>query len=110
MYIDKSGGKMNQKQINQMMKQAQKMQSDMESAQKEIENRTFTATAGGSAVKVMMKGNKIIESIDIQKDVIDPEDKEMLEEMIILAVNNAIKEITETTDKEMASFTNGLPF
>ena len=101
---------MNQKQLNQMMKQAQKMQTDMEGAQKELESQSFTATAGGNAVKVTLKGDKSVEAIEISKDVIDPEDKEMLEEMIMLAMNNAIEDINKKTESTMGAFTQGLPF
>jgi DNA-binding YbaB/EbfC family protein len=97
--------------MQQMMKQAQKMQKDMESAQAEIEAKTFEATAGG-VVKVIAKGNKVIQSIEINEDLLNPEDKSEVQELVMMAVNNVLGDIDRETSETMSSFTSGmnLPF
>ncbi len=101
---------MNQKQIQQMMKQAQKMQNDVKSLQEELAAKEYTETVGGGAVEVVMNGNKVISSINIKEEVIDPEDKEMLEELIMLAVNTVITKIDQEADEKVGSITGGLSF
>jgi DNA-binding YbaB/EbfC family protein len=97
--------------MQQMMKQAQKMQKDMENAQAEIEAKTFEATAGG-VVKVVAKGNKVIQSIQINEELLSPEDKSEVEELVMMAVNNVLSDIDRETSETMNSFTAGmkLPF
>lgn len=101
---------MNPKQIQQMMKQAQKMQSDLKSIQSELEKKEYETATGGGAVTVKMNGAKKLLAVNIKEDIIDPDDKEMLEEMIMLAINNVLEEITAESEKEMNSVTGGLPF
>ncbi len=101
---------MNIKQIQQMMKQAQKMQSDLKSIQEELEQKEYQVSSGGGAVEVKMTGDKKLVSINIKEEVIDPDDKEMLEDMIALAINNAIDEITKESEEKLGSVTGGLPF
>lgn len=100
---------MNIKQIQQMMKQAQQMQGNMEKVQKEIETKEFTASTGG-VVQVVMSGDKKIKKIDIKEDIIDVEEKDMLEELISSAVNQCIDQIEEYTKEKMGPLTQGLPF
>ena len=73
--------------INQLMKEAKKMQADVEKSQEELSSREFSATAGGGAIEVIVTGAKVIKSIKIKQDVVDPEDVEMLQDLILTCVN-----------------------
>ena len=77
--------------INQLMKEAKKMQADMEKSQEELASKEFEATAGGGAVSVKVTGNKELKEIIIKKDVVDPEDVEMLQDFILTSVNEALR-------------------
>ena len=79
--------------INQLMKEAKKMQADMEKSQEELGAREFEATAGGGAVYVKVNGNKVVREIKLQKDVVDPDDVEMLQDLIITCVNEALRKV-----------------
>lgn len=79
--------------INKLMKEAKKMQADMEKSQEELTSRTFEATAGGGAIKVVVSGDKSIKSIEISKDVVDPDDVEMLQDLILTCINDAFKQV-----------------
>ena len=79
--------------INQLMKEAKKMQADMEKSQEELVTKEFEASAGGGAIKVKVSGNKEIKEIKIQKDVVDPDDVEMLEDLILTCVNEALRKV-----------------
>ena len=79
--------------INQLMKEAKKMQSDMEKSQEELAAKDFEATAGGGAVYVKVSGNKELKEIKIQKEVVDPEDVEMLQDLILTSVNEALRKV-----------------
>ncbi len=92
-----------------LMKQAQKMQRQMEEQQKELESREFTATAGGGAVEVTVSGKKELLKIALQEEVVDPEDIEMLEDLIVAAVNEALGKVDEVTASNMSKFTGGMP-
>ena len=94
--------------INALMQQAQKMQREMQKKQAELEASTFEVTSAGGAIKILIKGSRQIEKIDIDADAIDPEDKEMLEDMIKVAVNEAIAVVDAAFDKLNASMTNGM--
>ena len=87
--------------INQLMKEAKKMQADMEKSQEELGAKEFEATAGGGAVSVKVSGNKEIKEINIKKEVVDPDDVEMLEDLIATCINNALKQVD---DAQAASF------
>lgn len=100
-----AGGAQN---MNQMIKQAQKMQDQITDLQAEIEARDFTATAGGGAVEVTLTGKKTIKSLTLKPEVVDPEDIEMLQDLIISAVNEAINNIEDTTEAEMSKITGGV--
>ncbi len=101
---------MNQKQIQQMMKQAQKMQNDVKKLQDELSTKEYSETVGGGAIEIVMDGSKNVKSVNLKEDVIDPDDKEMLEELIMLAVNNVIAKIDAEADEKVGSITGGLPF
>ena len=94
-----------------MMKQAQKMQQDILKMQQEMETAEFEFTAGGGAVKAVVSGGKELKSIEISPDVVDPEDVEMLQDMVVAAVNGALKLADEQTNKAMSKIPGipGLP-
>ena len=93
--------------IQAMMKQAQKIQKDMLAAKEEINNTTFEGKS--SFVTVKVKGSKEIEKINIDTESIEKEDIEMLEDMLVVAINDAMKQIDKETDKKMGKFTQGMP-
>lgn len=103
--IPNSGGPGN---MNQMLKQAQKMQSDMASLQEDLENREYTATSGGGLIEVTVTGKHLIKSIKINPDAVDPDDAEMLEDLVTVAVNEAINNAIKTAEEEMGAITGGL--
>ena len=94
--------------MNNLMKQAQRMQRQMEENQRELEAAELTAKAGGGAVEVTVTGKKVITKISISKDVVDPDDVEMLEDLIMAAVNEAIKMAEEASSAMMGKMTAGL--
>ena len=104
-----SGSGMNtNKNMNSVIKQAQKMQEEMERVQSELEDKTVEATAGGGAVKVVVSGKKQIVELKINPDAVDPEDVETLEDMITVAVNDAIAQADEMMAEGMGAVTGGL--
>ena len=94
--------------MNNMMKQVKKMQQEMEKAQQEIEEREFESTSGGGVVKATVNGKKELKAVKIDPDVIDPEDSEMLEDLIIAAVNDAMNQANDYSEKTMGKLTGGL--
>ena len=94
--------------MNSMIHQARKMQDQITALQEDIEQRTFNATAGGGAVTVTMTGKKTIQSLSLSKEVVDPSDIDMLQDLIISAVNEAVNNIEETTENEMSKITGGV--
>lgn len=94
--------------MGNMMKQAQKMQREMLKLQEEIEQRTVEASSGGGAVTVVVSGKKDIRSINIEPEVVDPDDIEMLQDLIIAAINEAIRKADEMVAQEMSKLTGGL--
>ena len=79
--------------INQLMKEAKKMQADLEKSQEELQAKEFEATAGGGAISVKVGGNKEIKEINISKDVVDSDDVEMLQDLIITCINEALRKV-----------------
>lgn len=94
--------------MNNMMKQVQKMQKEMARLQEEVEQRTVEASAGGGAVTVVASGKKEIMSITIKPEAVDPDDVEMLQDLITAAVNEALRQADEMLNKEMSKITGGL--
>lgn len=94
--------------MNNLMKQAQKMQKQMEEAQAELEQAEYTATAGGGAVEVTISGSKEITKIKLNEEVVDPDDIEMLEDLIMAAVNEAIRKMDEMSTQKMSKITGGM--
>ena len=91
-----------------MMKKVQKMQADMAKLQEELKTRTVETTVGGGALTIVVNGKKEVESIKIKPEVLDPEDVEMLQDMIVSAVNEGMRKIDEMTEREMGKITGGL--
>ena len=94
--------------MNQMLKQAQKMQEDMANLQADLEQREYTATSGGGLIEVTVDGKHLIKNIKINPDAVDKDDTEMLEDLITVAVNEAISNAIKTSEEEMGSITSGL--
>lgn len=94
--------------MNNLMKQAQKMQRQMEESQKDLETKEFVAKAGGGAVEVTVTGNKEVTKVKLDKEAVDPEDSEMLEDLIMAAVNEALRMAEEANAEVMSKMTGGL--
>ncbi|ABR50846.1 conserved hypothetical protein 103 [Alkaliphilus metalliredigens QYMF] len=94
--------------MNNMMKQVQKMQKDMEKTQAALEEKEVEASAGGGAITVKVSGKKEVISIEIKPEVVDPEDVEMLQDLIMAAVNEAMRGAEEMVSKEMGKVTGGM--
>ena len=94
--------------MNNLMKQAQKMQRQMEEQAKEMETKEFTATAGGGAVEVTVSGTKKVLKVKLDEEAVDPDDVEMLEDLIVAAVNEAMDKVDEVSASAMSKFTGGM--
>ena len=94
--------------MNNLMKQAQKMQEEMEKAQEELNEREYTTSAGGGMVECTINGKKELIALNIKKEAVDPDDVEILQDMIVGAVNEAIRKAEEVHAAEMEKITNGL--
>ncbi len=94
--------------INSMMKQVQKMQRDMEKAQAELEEKNYEAQAGGGVVKVVVNGAKVLKEITLAPEVVDPDDIAMLEDLIIVAINDAHKKADDEANKTLGQMTGGV--
>ena len=90
-----------------LMKQAQKMQRQMEEQAKEMENKEFTATAGGGAVEVTVSGKREVVKVKLDQEVVDPDDVEMLEDLIVAATNEALRKVEEASTSAMSKLTGG---
>ncbi len=94
--------------MNNLMKQAQRMQRQMEEGQKELESKEFSATAGGGAVEVAVNGKKEVVSVKLSQEVVDPDDVEMLQDLIVAATNEALRKAEEASANLMGKMTGGL--
>jgi DNA-binding YbaB/EbfC family protein len=94
--------------MNQMMKQVQKMQKDMMAAQEQLAEETVTASTGGGMVTVTVSGDLIVKEIKIDPEALDPEDPEMVQDMVLAAVNEAIRQAQELAANKMGGLTGGL--
>ena len=94
--------------MNAMIRQAQKMQEDMAALQEELDAREYDISAGGGVVGVKINGKKEILSIDIQPEIVDPDDIETLSDILVAAVNEAIKRVDDTNSAEMAKITGNM--
>lgn len=93
--------------MQKQLKQLQSMQAEMEATQAALEEKEITTTAGGGAIEVTVNGNKEIKNLKIDKDVVDPDDVEMLEDLITAAVNEAMRQMEELVETEMNKITGG---
>ena len=94
--------------MNNLMKQAQRMQRQMEEQQKELETKEFTAAAGGGAVEVTVTGKKELVSVRLAADVVDPDDIEMLQDLIVAATNEALRQAEAASEAVMSKLTGGM--
>lgn len=94
--------------MNNMMKQVQKMQQEMQRSQEEVEKKEFEASAGGGAIKVVVNGKKELISMNLQPSVVDPDDIEMLQDLIVVAVNEALRTADAAMAKEVGKHTGGM--
>ena len=90
--------------INQLMKEAKKMQADMEKSQEELAAKDFEATAGGGAITVKVSGNKEIKEIKLQKEIVDPDDIEMLQDLIVSCTNEALRKVDSAASAQMGKY------
>ena len=96
--------------MNNLMKQAQKMQADMAELQADLEQREFSASVGGGAVDITINGKRQVLKLNIKPEVVDPDDVEMLQDLIMSAFNEAVRTLDETSDEEMQKLTGGVSF
>ncbi|KEO81473.1 YbaB/EbfC family nucleoid-associated protein [Tumebacillus flagellatus] len=96
------------KNMQQLMKQAQKMQEQMMKAQEELGNKTVEGTAGGGVVSIVVSGHKQVQSVTIKPEAVDPDDVEMLQDLVLAAINEAMKKVDEMTQAEMGKYTKGM--
>ena len=94
--------------MNNLMKQAQRMQRQMEESQKELENKEYTAAAGGGAVEVTVSGKKEVLKVKLSEEVVDPDDIEMLEDLIVAATNQALRAMEEDSASALSKLTGGM--
>ncbi|WP_311482524.1 YbaB/EbfC family nucleoid-associated protein [uncultured Anaerococcus sp.] len=94
--------------MNNMMKQVKKMQEEMERAQQELEEKEFTSSAGGGVVEATVTGKKVVTAIKINPDVVDPEDVEMLQDLIMVAINDAASQADKFNEENMGKLTGGI--
>ena len=90
--------------INNLMKEAKKMQAEMQKSQEELATKEFDSTAGGGAISVKVTGEKVIKEIKIKPDVVDPDDVEMLEDLILTCVNEALRKVDSAQGQELGKF------
>ena len=90
--------------INNLMKEAKKMQAEMQRSQEELATKEFDSTAGGGAISVKVTGEKVIKEIKIKPDVVDPDDVEMLEDLILTCVNEALRKVDSAQSQELGKF------
>ena len=94
--------------MNNLMKQAQRMQRQMEEASREMEEKEITGSAGGGAVEVTVNGKKEVIKVHLSEEAVDPEDVEMLEDLIVAAVNEAIRRVDDMSEETMSKLTGGI--
>lgn len=94
--------------MQSMLRQAQKMQEDIEAKKAELEEKEYVVTSGGGMVEITVKGNHQVKSIGLNPEVVDPDDVEMLEDMLVAAFNEAVRQIDEESERELEKVTGGL--
>lgn len=98
----------NAQNMNSMIKQAQKMQEEMEKAQEEIKAKEYSTTVGGGVVEITMTGDKTLKSITLKPEVVDPEDIETLQDLIVSGVNEVLRQVESETEEKMNAISGGL--
>ena len=96
--------------MNNLMKQAQRMQRQMEEMQKELEEKEYTVTAGGGAVEVVITGSNVIKSVTLKPEIVDPDDVEMLQDLLTAAVNEALRKVSSEKQSAMGGLAGGFGF
>ncbi len=94
--------------MNNLMKQAQRMQRQLQEDQAALEEQEFTATAGGGVVEVKVTGKRVVSSVTLKEEVVDPDDIEMLQDLIVAAVNEALKKVEDAQNASMSKYTGGM--
>lgn len=94
--------------MNNMLRQAQKMQEDIQTLQQELEDREYVTTAGGGVIEVTVNGKHQVKAIGLNPEIVDPEEIEMLEDLLVAAVNEAMRKVDEASEEEMSKVTGGL--
>lgn len=94
--------------MRKMMKQAQRMQADMQRAQNELKDMEFDASVGGGMVKAVVTGDGMLKGLEISPDAVDPDDVEMLQDMVVAAVNEALRTMNEVSSQKMSAVTGGM--
>ena len=94
--------------MNSMIKQAQKMQEEMEKAQEEIKAKEYSTTVGGGVVEITMTGDKVLKSITLKPEIVDPEDIETLQDLIVSGVNEVLRQVESETEEKMNAISGGL--
>ena len=98
----------NAQNMNSMIKQAQKMQEEMEKAQEEIKAKEYSTTVGGGVVEITMTGDKVLKSITLKPEIVDPEDIETLQDLIVSGVNEVLRQVETETESRMNAISGGL--
>ena len=96
--------------MNNLMKQAQRMQRQMEEMQKEMEEKEFTVTAGGGAVELVITGSNVVKAVTLKPEIVDPDDVEMLQDLLVAAFNEAIRKVSSEKQSAMGGLTGGFGF
>lgn len=96
--------------MNNLMKQAQRMQRQMEEMQRELEEKEYTVTAGGGAVEIVISGSNVIKSVALKPEIVDPDDVEMLQDLLVAAFNEALRKVSSEKQSAMGGLTGGFGF
>ena len=96
--------------MNNLMKQAQRMQRQMEEMQKELEEKEYTVSAGGGAVELVITGSNVIKAVTLKPEIVDPDDVEMLQDLLVAAFNEALRKVSDEKQSAMGGLTGGFGF
>ncbi|MBQ2596910.1 MAG: YbaB/EbfC family nucleoid-associated protein [Oscillospiraceae bacterium] len=96
--------------MNNLMKQAQRMQRQMEEMQKELEEKEYTVTAGGGAVELVITGSNVVKAVTLKPEIVDPDDVEMLQDLLVAAFNEALRKVSSEKQSAMGGLTGGFGF
>ena len=96
--------------MNNLLKQAQRMQRQMEEMQKELEEKEYTVTAGGGAVELVITGSNVVKAVTLKPEIVDPDDVEMLQDLLVAAFNEALRKVSSEKQSAMGGLTGGFGF